>query len=163
MSSDCGAHAGKTAKVRNWCRKPLMVIGATSIGFLASLMLLELLLRIHNPIPLTLRANKIVLPTNSRFVHRNVGNKKADAVVYNTYNGLGLRGPEKPTSFDDHLTIVTVGGSTTACVGLTDGRTWPDRLGHTLGQEFEQVLGEQRGNGRSFDLRASFSSASIPV
>ena len=88
-------------------------------------------LRSYNPVYVPLRANEIVLPVNStiRFESARGG------IVVNRYNELGFRGPGKPTDFDDATTIVTVGGSTTACVGLSDEDTWPDRLAALLSQD----------------------------
>ena len=94
--------------------------------------LLEIGLRIYNPIYVPLRADQIELPVNRVFKMVNVNNKKVDRELVNTYNAIGLRGPNYPDKPDEYVKIITVGGSTTACVTLTDGRTWPDVLGRTL-------------------------------
>ena len=52
-----------------------------------------------------------------------------------TTNSLGLRGEEPPGDFDDWLTIVTVGGSTTINFYLEDSRTWSDVLQANLREE----------------------------
>ncbi len=49
---------------------------------------------------------------------------------------LGLRGRERAP--DDALSILCVGGSTTACEYLSDGETWPD----LLGSELSETVGE---------------------
>ena len=101
------------------------------LATVVSLAVLEVGLRSYNPVYVPLRANEIVLPVNStiRFESARGG------IVVNRYNELGFRGPGKPTDFDDATTIVTVGGSTTACVGLSDEDTWPDRLAALLSQD----------------------------
>ena len=91
-------------------------------------LLLELVLRIYNPIYVPLRANQIVLPVNSTFIRKIPNKKKLDQDIVNRYNGLGLRGPDYPTDPEKHIKIITVGGSTTACQGLSDSQTWPARL-----------------------------------
>ena len=97
------------------------------------LFVLELGLRIYNPIHVPLRANDIVLPVNNRFQYKNDSNlDKVDAVVVNTYNSLGFRGAEPPKDFASATTLLTIGGSTTACHGLTDGKTWPDLVAANL-------------------------------
>jgi lysophospholipase L1-like esterase len=101
------------------------------IGF-AVFALLEIALRIHNPIYVPLRADQIELPVNRVFTMRNPNNKKVDELLVNSYNGIGLRGPNYPPKPEEFVKIITVGGSTTACVTLTDGRTWPDLLARKL-------------------------------
>ena len=56
-----------------------------------------------------------------------------------TKNSLGFRGAPPPRDFPDYLTIITIGGSTTECFYLSDGRTWPDLLGQNLSREFNRV------------------------
>jgi len=104
---------------------------ALFIGTVVGLAVLEVGLRSYNPVYVPLRANQIVLPVNStvRFESARGG------LVVNRYNALGFRGPGKPADFEGATTIITVGGSTTACVGLSDGDTWPDRLAALLSQD----------------------------
>jgi lysophospholipase L1-like esterase len=106
-------------------RDLLIIAGVT-------LLLLEVGLRIYNPIYVPLRADQIELPVNRVFTATNVNNPKVDRMLVNRYNGIGLRGPDYPDRPGDFVKIFTVGGSTTACVTLTDGRTWPDLLGRSL-------------------------------
>ena len=88
--------------------------------------LLEIALRIHNPIYVPLRASNIQLPVNRTFRETNVHFAKVDRVVTTSYNNIGLRGPNYPADPDRFVKIIAVGGSTTICVNLTDGKTWPD-------------------------------------
>ena len=41
---------------------------------------------------------------------------------------MGFRGAELPKNRDDYIKIVTVGGSTTECFYISDGKTWTDLL-----------------------------------
>ncbi|HTX19071.1 MAG TPA: SGNH/GDSL hydrolase family protein [Bacteroidota bacterium] len=43
----------------------------------------------------------------------------------NTTDKWGFRGDDPPADWDDYLTIVAIGGSTTQCYYLDDSKTWP--------------------------------------
>ncbi|WP_460943714.1 SGNH/GDSL hydrolase family protein [Spirosoma daeguense] len=45
-----------------------------------------------------------------------------------TKNSLGFRGEEPPKDWSKHLTVLTVGGSTTECFFLGDGTDWTARM-----------------------------------
>ncbi|MFT7534552.1 MAG: lysophospholipase L1-like esterase [Hyphomicrobiaceae bacterium] len=110
----------------------------------------EIILRIYNPIRSPARANDIVLPVFKTFESRLIGNPKMSEDVRICYNSMGLRGPERPADYADLTTILTVGGSTTECVGLTDGSTWPDRLRTILDKELASCWLNNAGfNGHS--------------
>jgi lysophospholipase L1-like esterase len=85
------------------------------------------------------RGDEIVLPVKQVYRITHEGSAKIDPVVIHTKNALGFRGPDPPRDFSTHLTIVTVGGSTTECVNLTDGRTWSDELQRRLEQSIPGV------------------------
>jgi lysophospholipase L1-like esterase len=101
-----------------------------------SLALFEVALRVYNPIYLPLRADGIVLPVNRTFVQTNLNNKDVDRKLVNSYNEIGMRGPSYPDQPEKFTKIFTVGGSTTACVTLTDGKTWPDLVLKRLRAQF---------------------------
>lgn len=101
-------------------------LGITAAVSAITLLLCEVALRIYNPIYVPIRADAIQLPVNRTFTQVNLNNKDVDRELVNSYNGIGLRGPEFPSDPGSRLKVFTVGGSTTACVTLTDGRTWPD-------------------------------------
>jgi lysophospholipase L1-like esterase len=59
-----------------------------------------------------------------------------DDEVKTHFNSIGFRGPEKPSNYDSCLTIFTVGGSTTFCLYLSEGKTWPDLLSKNLQNDY---------------------------
>lgn len=101
--------------------------------------LLELALRAYQPIPFRLRGDVIVLPVGLRYEFANPRNPKVDPVTVHTRNRLGFRGPDPPADFASRLTIVAVGGSTTECFPISDGKTWPDVLAGDLATRFPGV------------------------
>lgn len=117
-------------------RRRLLLI---SIGCLAGFCIAELALRILEPFPILLRGGRILLPVGTKSVLSGHGIAGLDESIVVTFNSLGLRGPEPPNNRDDYLTIICVGGSTTQCAYLSDGRTWPDRLATRLSESFEDI------------------------
>ncbi len=63
------------------------------------------------------------------FIVKNpqISSLKADSFIKITRNSMGLRG-EEFNSKKHKVKILTVGGSTTECIILSDGTTWPDLL-----------------------------------
>ena len=110
-----------------------------TVQLVIALVALEALLRIYNPIPFRLKGDKIVLPVNQIYKFENVGATKLDRFVVHRKNSLGFRGPEPPRDFDSKLTVVAIGGSTTECLFLSDGKTWTDALGRMLAEESQGV------------------------
>lgn len=96
--------------------------------FIAVFILLEVALRIYDPFKFRVRANRIILPANQKQIIRNNTNPKLDSLIIHTRNGLGFRGPDTTKGFSQMFSIFTVGGSTTECHFLSDGKTWPARL-----------------------------------
>lgn len=99
-------------------------------------LLLEVALRIYNPFHFRLKGDKILLPVNVRETITNRINPKLDTTIVNTRNSLGFRGPEPPADWAHHLTLLTIGGSTTECHFLDDDKTWPFLLGRELSDPF---------------------------
>jgi lysophospholipase L1-like esterase len=104
------------------------------LAFQAGLVLglFEVGLRIYNPLPFRVRGERIVLPVHQRYTFHNEGATKLDAVTYHTKNSLGFRGPDPPRDMARRLTLITIGGSTTECLFLSDGKTWTDVLARRL-------------------------------
>lgn len=107
--------------------------------FFIVIILLEIVLRLYNPFHLRLKGDKILLPVNQSVVIKNHLNPRLDKKIVNTRNAAGFRGPEIPDRFNDYLSIVTVGGSTTECRFLSDGRTWPFLVGKLLERDFPNL------------------------
>lgn len=101
--------------------------------------LLELALRLYNPLPFRVRGDRIVLPVRQSYTFDNRNARKLDPVTHHTKNSLGFRGPEPPRDFARHLTILTIGGSTTECLFLSDGKTWTDVLARALAARHPDV------------------------
>ncbi len=121
---------------RKWMHRLL----ALALGAVVSAGLAEVVLRLYNPFDLRLRGTRIVLPTNRTLVFNVVDPAaKLDPEIKVTSNSLGFRGKEPPADFDNWLTIVAVGGSTTECHYLSDDRTWPARLEKLLVDRLQKV------------------------
>lgn len=99
----------------------------------------ELLLHIYNPLPFRVRGNRIVLPVHQRYTFHNDGASKLDPVTHHTKNSLGFRGPDPPKDFARRLTVLTIGGSTTESLFLSDGKTWTDAMARRLQQSFPDI------------------------
>jgi len=108
----------------------------------------ELVLRARNPFGFRMRGNTLVLPAHKVYdirADQRSRSDQLDAHVIHTKNSLGFRGPEPPDDFAGWLTLVAVGGSTTECFYLSDGRTWPERLGARLQPELRKVWVDNAG------------------
>ena len=108
-------------------------------GCAAALLLLELFLRLYNPLGVRIRGDRSVLPRNFRETMVNTENAKLAPTIVFSKNSLGFRGEEPPRDFDRHLTVLAVGGSTTECLYLTDGTSWPERLRAALAPSFDSL------------------------
>src|SRR4051812_30382833 len=93
----------------------------------------------YNPLPFRVRGDRIVLPVHQRYTFHNAGASKLDPVTHHTKNSLGFRGPEPPSDFSRRLTVVTIGGSTTECLFLSDGKTWTDAMARRLASSFPGI------------------------
>jgi lysophospholipase L1-like esterase len=101
--------------------------------------LVEIALRIHNPLGFSMKGYKIILPVNKNEVIQHSSWSKLDQTVYLHRNSLGFRGDEPPPDLDRWLSIVAVGGSTTICFELADNKTWVYVLGEQLKNNFQRL------------------------
>ena len=124
--SDNTANTGR--KKGRWRRR--VIYGVYLV--VATLVLMEVALRIYNPFHFRLKGDKILLPINERETIVNRINPKLDPVIINTRNSLGFRGPEARTGRAQVLTVITIGGSTTECHFLSDSLTWSYLLGRKI-------------------------------
>ena len=123
---------------------------AILLGISLSLVLFEGLLRIFQPIEYRVKGNKIKLPKDKKYHFINDKSDKLDRVVSTSWNHMGFRGEMPPKDFSEYLTIIAVGGSTTECTLVSDGKTWCDLLAGKLKEKFKPVwLGNAGLNGMS--------------
>jgi hypothetical protein len=118
--------------VVEWSKRILLLC----FGLAVALLIVEGVLRLHNPFGVRVRGDNINLPRNQRYEIPNDRIEDLPDRIVHTKNSLGFRGPEPPENFDEHLTVVAVGGSTTECFYLPDGTGWPAVLGDRLSQYF---------------------------
>jgi lysophospholipase L1-like esterase len=105
---------------------------AILFGLLLSFLLLEGLLRVFQPIEYRVKGQKLKLPRDKKYQFTNDKTDKLDRVISTNRNHLGFRGGMPPKDFTDYVTIIAVGGSTTACEMVSDGKTWTDLLADQL-------------------------------
>jgi len=80
-------------------RTALLNLITLFLGSLIALLLLEALLRLHNPFQARIKGNRIVLLTNTQYHIRNDIIPSLDTVITFTRNSLGFRGPDPPANF----------------------------------------------------------------
>ncbi len=127
--------ARASSRIRSVGLKALL----SAVGGAGALLLLEALLRVYNPFYVRIKGDRVVLTGNRRLTFINRINPKLDPIIRVTINSLGFRGPDPPADFGRDLTLVTIGGSTTHCLMLSDGTTWTDRLDERLKNSFRRV------------------------
>ena len=121
--------------IKKYWRQPCAVF----LGIIAGLLIIEIILRIHNPLPLRIKHNRITLPANLKYIISDNKTKKIDREVFHTKNSLGFRGRELPHDFKNYLSIITVGGSTMESVLISDDKTWPFLLEQRLVISYRNV------------------------
>lgn len=109
------------------------------LATITCLLLFELLLHYYNPSRSRVRNGKILLPSNQSYVFNNFEIPKIGKHIVHTKNSLGFRGPEIPADFNNYISIVALGGSTTECYYLSDNETWPFLVGEHLKKSHGQV------------------------
>jgi len=113
--------------------------GLIVLSIIAGLVAVEVGLRILSPIELRLQGTEIRLPHFREYVITAGPDSRLPESARHTRNSLGFRGPPPPADFDNHLTLIAVGGSTTECFALADGLCWPARLQTRLEQSFSDI------------------------
>lgn len=107
-----------------------LILLVISLGF--CLVLAEVVLRVFDPLPSRVRGNTLRLNTNIKTTFNNTGIPRMDREIHVSRNSIGFRGPEMPKDYDQKLSLFTVGGSTTECYYISDGKTWPDLLAQKM-------------------------------
>jgi len=67
-------------------------ISALIASICVSLVVLEVFLRFYQPFGFRVKGKKIVLPTNTSIIHKNLPSTKLDPYVQYSRNAIGLRG-----------------------------------------------------------------------
>jgi len=110
----------------------MRLIKILAVQAVIALALIEVGLRVYNPLPFRVRGERIVLPVHRKYSFSHEQTTKLEPITSHTKNALGFRGPDPPRDFSRRLTVVTIGGSTTECLFLSDGKTWTDVLARRL-------------------------------
>ncbi len=117
-------------------RETLFRILTLSVSIIFSLIVLEIVLRLVSP-PSPFSPLLPLRPHDKMELHVNL--RGVSPTAMHTTNKWGFRGPEPPGDWENHYTIVTIGGSTTACHYLDDHKTWPYLLGEKLRDKYPNV------------------------
>lgn len=120
-------------------RRRAASLGLAAASVLVALLVLEVGVRIAFPVELRLRGSAIQLPYFKEYEIVAQPGSRLPASALHTKNALGFRGAPPPKDFDDALTVIAVGGSTTECFALGDGVCWPARLGARLETTFSPL------------------------
>ncbi|MCC6818935.1 MAG: SGNH/GDSL hydrolase family protein [Bacteroidia bacterium] len=91
---------------------------------------LEIALQIYNPFSGRVKNGEIVLPKNTQYTTDLPQVQGLDSQLIHTKNSMGFRGEELTDS--NAIKILCMGGSTTECYYLSDGKDWPNLLGKKL-------------------------------
>ncbi len=122
--------------------RPRVALGHAALllfGLVLAAGVAEVFLRVVNPLGARLMGDQIVLQRNYRQTITNEKNPRLDPVIVFSRNSLGFRGPEPPADIASRLSIVVLGGSTTECWYLSDGRDWPAAMARRLAQTFPEA------------------------
>ena len=95
---------------------------------------LEFTLHIYNPFSSRVKNGEIILPKNTKYSVELPNYQGLDTKIIHNKNSLGMRGPELIGS--EKLKIICMGGSTTECFYLNDGKDWPAVLGNKIKTDY---------------------------
>jgi len=126
---------------------------AVFLGIMAGIVLLEICLRIYNPVNQTVKGDRIVLRVNYDEV---LDNEDIPGLAHQSrkhINSIGFRGPDPPEDLSKRLSVITIGGSTTRSAAHSDDRTWTSFVGAALANCFKSVW----INNAGFDGHSSFA------
>jgi lysophospholipase L1-like esterase len=120
--------------LRNFGKNLLTLV----FGCLVALVVLEVGLRLFSPFEMRVKGNRIVLQTNVEWRYAAPDGSRLDANILHRKNNIGFRGEDFDPS-RDALRVFAVGGSTTECIFLSEGKTWVDLLGRRLSDHFPSL------------------------
>lgn len=113
-------------------------LGGLFFSALLTVLLLEAVLRVYNPLNTSVRGNRINLKTDVNWTYTGGANSQLDSKIVHRKNNIGFRGRDYE-SRKGLFRVFTVGGSTTENLYLTEGKTWPDVLEHFLRPDFPNL------------------------
>lgn len=119
--------------MKKWMKNIL----ALGFGIFISLLFAEAVLHVYNPFKSRVRGNHIVLPANVVYEYDNTKVVGLEKHIVHHKNNLGFRGPEPDANASKR--IICVGGSTTECFYLSDGKDWPALLQEHLRLQLPSV------------------------
>jgi len=122
-------------KKKNKIKQRLLYFGYILVIFVAAM---EIILRIYNPFPQKINGDRWEMSTNTSYRFTNDFNSRLDSVIINKENSLGFRGENPPANINNYFSVLTIGGSTTACTFLSEGKTWTDLLGNKIKNQYSQ-------------------------
>ena len=120
-------------------KKKLKNTTAFAFGFLISILILEIFLNLYDPFGFRVEGNKIILPAKQQYIIKNDVTQKLPAIINHQKNSLGFRGDELNSS-NNKVKIFAVGGSTTECYYLNDGKDWPNLLQSIINKELANKI-----------------------
>lgn len=88
---------------------------------------IEIALQIYNPFTARVKNGEIIIPRNTVYKETLPPIPGLDTHLVHSKNSLGFRGEELNDT--TRLKVICMGGSTTECFYLSDGKDWPSRLG----------------------------------
>lgn len=111
----------------------MKLLGRILLISFITLVLLEIALQIHNPFPARVKNGQVLLPVNAKYHIKLPDIPGLDSEVVHVKNSLGFRGEELT---DSTMTkIICMGGSTTECFYLNEGKDWPAVLAKKLKED----------------------------
>lgn len=128
-----------SSKAGGRLRELVLNVAGLAIGCLLALGLLEVLLRFYNPFQARIKGDRIVLETNKKYTIKNDIIDRLEPEIRVERNALGFRGPNPPADMAQALSVITIGGSTTQCFFLSEGKTWTDKIAADLGPRFRNL------------------------
>ena len=141
MSQDNAHQAIRPSRLKNFGKNLILIF----IGLFVALSICEVSLRFYNPLGFRIKGDNIILPVNKTEILHHDNPTKIDALVVHHNNSLGFKGPEPPRDFANWLTVVTVGGSTTECLEISEDKTWSHVLGVDLQRDFNKLWLDNAG------------------
>jgi lysophospholipase L1-like esterase len=122
-------------------------------SILLILVCIEVFLHFYNPFSGRVKNNQIILPINAKYEVSDIKIPGLDSHLLHTKNSLGLRGEELPAD-TSIARVICMGGSTTECFYLNDGKDWPN----LLAKEFKNNSKNIWLNNAGFDGQSSFGN-----